>query len=149
MTRSVVEKLCTKKVCVDFLASKGGGGLQDGRGRGAARVSAANWGIGGGRGSKYLFSGPKCPSRFTTLFPPFFVHPFFLFFAQSAPRFPTQCSSPKSPLSGTSDLLFLVEKRQLAGAGFWGRFWTGSPHRKKRKLLFSGARKNVSVCDML
>ena len=26
------------------------------------------------------------------------------------PPFPRQCSSPKSPLSGTSDLLFLVEK---------------------------------------
>ena len=66
----------------------------------------------------------------------FFVHPFFLFFALSAPPFPTQFSSPKSPLSGTSDLLFVVEKWQPAGAGFWGRFWTGSLHRKKRKILF-------------
>ena len=39
-----------------------GGGLQEGRGgRGAGRVSAANWGWGGG--AKYFFSGPKCPPR--------------------------------------------------------------------------------------
>ena len=42
------------------------------RGRGAGRVSAANWGI-GGRGAKYFFSGPKCPPRrsnvqFSTVF---------------------------------------------------------------------------------
>ena len=77
--------------------------------------------------------------------PPFFAHPFFLFLALSIPPLPSQFSSPKFPLSGTSDLLFLVEKRQPAEAGFWGRFWTGSPHRKKRKILFfSGARKKVS-----
>ena len=36
-----------------------GGGLQEGEGpRGrAGRVSAANWGIGGGGGSKYFFRG--------------------------------------------------------------------------------------------
>ena len=76
--------------------------------------------------------------------PTFFCASFFPFFALSAPPFPTQFSSPKSPLSGTSDLLFLVEKRQPAGAGFWGRFWTGSPRGKKGKSFFSGARKKVS-----
>ena len=78
----------------------------------------------------------KLDPRVGSQVPPFFVHPFFLFFALSAPPFPTQFSSSKSPLSGTSDLLFLVEERQPAGAGFWGRFWTRSPHRKKRKILF-------------
>ena len=77
--------------------------------------------------------------------PTFFCASFFPFFTLSAPPFPRQFSSPKSSLSGTSDLLFLVEKRQPPGAGFWGRFWTRSPHRKKRKILFffSGARKKV------
>ena len=66
----------------------------------------------------------------------------FSFFALSTPPFPRQLSSPKSPLSGTSNLLFLVEKRQPARAGFWGRFWTGSPHRKKGKSFFlARARK--------
>ena len=58
------------------------------------------------------------------------------FFALSTPPFPRQFSSPKSCLSGTSDLLFLVEKMQPAGSGFWGRFWTGLSHRKKRKVFF-------------
>ena len=71
----------------------------------------------------------------------FFCASFFPFFTLSAPPFPRQFSSPKSSLSGTSDLLFLVEKRQPPGAGFRGRFWTRSPHRKKRKIVFSGARK--------
>ena len=43
---------------------------------------------------------------------------------------------PKSPLSLTPDLLFLVEKRRPAGAGFWVWFWTGLPHSKKRKSFF-------------
>ena len=38
-----------------------GEGLQEGEGRGGGRVSAANWGIGGG--AKYFLSGPKCPPR--------------------------------------------------------------------------------------
>ena len=38
--------------------------------------------------------------------------PFFLFFFRPVhPALPRQFSSQKSPLSGTSDLLFLVEKR--------------------------------------
>ena len=77
------------------------------------------------------------------------VHPNFLlrilfpFFVLSTPPFPSQVSSPKSPLSGTPDLLFVVEKRQPAGAGFWGRFWMGSPHRKNKIFFFSlsGVRK--------
>ena len=69
----------------------------------------------------------------------------FSFFAFSAPPFPRQFSSPKSSLSGTSDLLFLVEERQPAGAGFWGRFWTRSPHRKKRKVLSFWRAKKVSL----
>ena len=80
--------------------------------------------------------------------PTFFCASFFPFFTLSAPSFPRQFSSPKSSLSGTSDLLFLVEKRQPPGAGFWGRFWTRSPHRKKRKILFfwraeKGEEKNI------
>ena len=38
---------------------RGGGVSRRESGRGAGRVSAANWGIGGG--ATYLFSGPKCP----------------------------------------------------------------------------------------
>ena len=72
---------------------------------------------------------------------------FSFFLALSAPPFPTQFSSPKSPLSGTSDQLFLVEKRQPARAGFWGRFWTGSPHRKKRKILFFWRAKKGEYID--
>ena len=71
----------------------------------------------------------------------------FSLFSLSTPPFPRQFSSPKSP-PGTSDLVilvFLVEKRQLAGPGFGGRFWTGSPHRKKgTSFFFSGALKEVS-----
>ena len=49
-----------------------------------------------------------------------------------------QFSSPKPPLSGTSELpFFLVQKvveMQPAGAGFWlERFWTGLPHSGKSK----------------
>ena len=40
-----------------------GGGISRRRGRGAGRVSAANWGFWGGGGAKYFFSGPKCPPR--------------------------------------------------------------------------------------
>ena len=64
------------------------------------------------------------------------MHPFFLFFALSAPPFPTQFSSPKSPLSGTSHLLFLVEKRQLTGAGFGDGSGRGRPTGKKGKSFF-------------
>ena len=66
--------------------------------------------------------------------PPVFAHPFFNFCALSTPRWLSQFCAPKFPLFGTSDLVFLVEKRQLAGAGFWGQFCTGSPHRKQRKI---------------
>ena len=91
----------------------------------------------GRAGALPLYSGPFAWSySVSTYRPTFFCASFFPFFALSAPPFPRQFSSPKSSLSGTSDLLFLVEKRQPAGAGFWGRFWTRSPHRKKRKILF-------------
>ena len=43
-----------------------GGGLQDGRGRGAGRVSAANLGIGGGGGPKYFFRGRNVHQVFHT-----------------------------------------------------------------------------------
>ena len=72
----------------------------------------------------------------------FFCVSFFLF-ALSNPPFPRQFSSLKS---GTSNPLFLVEKKQFAGAGFWGRFWTGSPHREKRRIpFFLRARKGEVV----
>ena len=49
---------------VDFLLKipQGGWVSRRGEGRGGRRVSAANWGIGGG--AKYFFSGPKCPPSF-------------------------------------------------------------------------------------
>ena len=48
----------------------------------------------------------------------FFAHPFFLFFLSSSTLpFAQAIFFPKIPC-WTSDLLFLVEKRQLAGAGF-------------------------------
>ena len=42
-----------------------GGGVEEGRGRGAGRVSAANWGILGRRGAKFFFFGaaPSNKSR--------------------------------------------------------------------------------------
>ena len=72
----------------------------------------------------------------------FFCASFFPFFTLSTPRFPWQFSSPKSPLSGNSNLLFLVETRQPARDGFGGGFWTGSPTpEKKENPLFWLARK--------
>ena len=52
----------------------------------------------------------------------FFCASFFLFS-------PGQYSSP-NPLFLGPQIHFLVEKRQPTRAGFWGQFWTGSPHRK-------------------
>ena len=40
---------------------RGGGGVPGGRG--AGRVSAANWGISGGGGGTIFFPGPKRPPR--------------------------------------------------------------------------------------
>ena len=48
---------------IGFLLKSPGGGPPGREGRGAGRVSAANWGIWGG-GAKYFFGGPKCPPRF-------------------------------------------------------------------------------------
>ena len=79
---------------------------------------------------------PSSPIICVFLAPTCFAASFFPSFALSTPPFPRQFSSPKSPLSGTSFLLFLVQRRQPAGAGFWGRFWTGSPHRKKKENPF-------------
>ena len=80
----------------------------------------------------------------TVVFPPILgAHPCFLLPCSPHPP-PGNFSSPKTPLSGTSNLLFRVEKRQTAGAGFCGRFWTRSPHREKKKeilFFFSGANK--------
>ena len=77
--------------------------------------------------------------RFYFLLPTFFCASLFLFFfALSAPPFPTQ-------FSGTSDLLFLVEKRQPAGLGFGDGSGGGRPTGKKGKSIFSGARKKVSL----
>ena len=64
--------------------------------------------------------------------PPFFAHPLFLFLSSVHPTLRQAFSSPKSPFSGTSDLLFPV---QSAGAGFWGGFWTESPYMKKKEIL--------------
>ena len=65
----------------------------------------------------------------------------FPFFALSTPPFPRQFSSPKSPLSGTSFLLFLVEKRQPAGLGFGDGSGRGCPTGKKGNPFFWRARK--------
>ena len=90
--------------------------------------------------------------------PTFFLCILFSFFCSVRPTLPRAIFFPKIPSFWTSDLLFLVEKWQLAGAGFWGRFWTGSPHRKKRKILFfwrakkGGWHKTVSrtcLCNRL
>ena len=83
---------------------------------------------------------------------PFFLRILFSFFALSTPPFPRQFRSPKSCLSGTSDLFFLVEHRQLPGAGFWGRFWTGRPTGKRGKIIFLARgkrRANVGVVPTL
>ena len=48
-----------------FIEKPRRGGLQDGRGREAGRVSAANWEFWGGGGAKYFFSRPKCPPSVT------------------------------------------------------------------------------------
>ena len=83
-----------------------------------------------------------CAGLFCNISPTFFAHPFFLFFfALSTPPFPRQFSSPKSCLSGTSDLLFRVKKRQPPGAGFWGWSWTGLPHRGKQENPFFFLRR--------
>ena len=66
----------------------------------------------------------------------------FSFFALSTPPFPRQFSSPKSPLSGTSDLLFLEKKGNVQGLGFGDGFGGGRPTGKKRKILFLMAHEN-------
>ena len=66
----------------------------------------------------------------------FFCACFFPFLALSTPSFVQAIFFPKIYLSGTSDLLCLVEKRQPPGAGFWGQFWTRSPHRKRKENPF-------------
>ena len=44
-----------------------------------------------------------------------------------------QCSSPKVPLSGTSELLW--RKGNLQGLGVGGGALRGSPHKETRNLL--------------
>ena len=58
-----------------------------------------------------------------------------ILFFHVLPR-PPRPSPTKSPLSWTSDLLFLVEKRWPVGAGFWGRFWTGVRAQEKKENPF-------------
>ena len=77
----------------------------------------------------------------------FFVHPSFVFFSP-CPTHPSPnnvCS--QNPLFLGSQNL--VEKRQLAGAGFWGRFWMGSPHREKKRNCLSKwcAKKGEDLCQ--
>ena len=74
----------------------------------------------------------------------FFCASFFPFFLPCPPHPSGQFSSPKCPLSGTSDLLFLVEKIQPAGAGFGDGSGRGRPTGKKGKSFFLWrARKKV------
>ena len=55
-------------VGVFFLKEPRRWGLQKGRGGRPGRVSAANWGIGGGGGLNIFFSWPKCPPSTVALF---------------------------------------------------------------------------------
>ena len=50
---------------------------------------------------------------------------------------PPLCSQflPQNPLSLGPTLLFLVEEREPAGAGFGGVVWTGSFHSKRKNFL--------------
>ena len=82
---------------------------------------------------------------FWSLVPPFFAHPFFLFLP--CPPHPSPANFlPQNPLFlGPQIYSFLVEKWQPAGARFWGRFWTSSPHTKKRKILFKAKSGNLNL----
>ena len=59
-----------------FIENSRRGGGSPGRGGAEGPVSAVNSGIGGregGRGAKFFFSGPKCPSRRGDFAPKCFV----------------------------------------------------------------------------
>ena len=88
------------------------------------------------RGSRVLAGFEDLNTKSTPFFTHFFGASFFFcfFFFGPVHPLPQPIFFPKITCSGTSDLLFLVERRQPAD---WGRFWTRSPHRKKRrKILF-------------
>ena len=85
-------------------------------------------------GNAHMSEESNFPSFFCILFPSCSL---------SALPPPQRVSSPKPLLSGTSELTFPVEARQLARASFTGWVWWGSPHRKKElpvKCLKSASR---------
>ena len=92
----------------------------------------------------------KCQKFFDT-FQQFLSGTFFPAPFGAAPPFPGQFSSPKSPLSGTSDLLFLVETRQPCRGRVLGTVLDGfAPQEKKRKILvFWRAKKGEFRCQMM
>ena len=58
------------------------------------------------------------------------------------PQYPShKTSSPKSPFSGTLDLLFLVEKGNLQGLGFGTVLDQVAPQEKRKTLSLRRARK--------
>ena len=60
----------------------------------------------------------------------FFVHPFLLLLP-----------CPPHPSPGDLRSTLSRRERQPAGAGFWGQFWTRSPHRKRGKSFFLAREK--------
>ena len=75
--------------------------------------------------------------------PTFFAHPFFLFLP--CPPQPSPGNFlPQNPLF-LGPQINTLSRREKATTGFWGRFWTGSSHRKKRKILFFWRAKPTNV----
>ena len=84
---------------------------------------------------------PPIPVSNELLYSHLFLCILFSFFCPVRPTLPHAIFSPKIPSSGTSHLLFLVEKREPAGAGFWGGSGRFRRTGKKGKSFFFGARK--------
>ena len=104
--------------CYTCLAIGGGGGISVGSR--SCRTGSATTGSTGSQQSTIC--------TFTATH--FFLRVLFSFLLPCTPHPSPGNYLPPNFLSGTSDLLFLVEKRQPPEAGFWGCFWMGSPHRK-------------------
>ena len=79
------------------------------------------------------------------LFTHLFLCILFSFFCPVRPTLPQACFFPKIPSFSVLWSTLSRKENATCRAGFWGRFWTGSPHRKKGKSFFSGARKKVSL----
>ena len=100
--------------------SEGGGGrfllkFPGGGSPVAGRVSAVNWGLGGG-GAKYFFSGPKCPPSFAREIIIFALGDYRSSFRGLVAPY---CALPRDYLSDTpllSDMGFLVSQHGQLGA---------------------------------